>query len=305
MSPGAAQPYWHSRRTTEANIFHVFPTPISQPATFFGSIIKTVIFWMCPMFPRRFFTICATWLLCNLCFVPSLQAGAPSTLDADGRIKIIRTLGSEYVALKVPLPINKNGLVINSKGEFDWKKNEESSITAGQFIAPGITVQVTNVMFAGSKMMFEVNGGGKKKKKRFLERIQIGGGGGMTPVANPTAQAPPQGSYVSIQFDKHIPNITPEEVKDLLSNVLDFSKKSATKSFIESIPDEFQEAVKNKQAVVGMDKDLVLATLGRPIRKVRERKGEEETEDWIYGERPHKIIFVTFLHGKVISVKEY
>jgi len=226
-------------------------------------------------------------------------------LDADGRIKIIRTLGSEYVALKVPLPINKNGLVINSKGEFDWKKNEESSITAGQFIAPGITVQVTNVTFTGGKMMFEVNGGGKKKKKRFLERIQIGGGGGMAPVANPTAQAPPQGSYVSIQFDKHIPNISPEEVKNLLSNVLDFSKKSATKSFIESIPDEFQEAVKNKQAVVGMDKDLVLATLGRPIRKVREHKGEEETEDWIYGERPHKIVFVTFLHGKVISVKEY
>src|SRR5207249_524833 len=135
-------------------------------------------------------------------------------------------------------------------------------------------------------------------------RIQIGGGGGMAPVARPTAQAPPQGSYVSIQFDKHVPNLNPEEVKKILSNVLDFSKKSAIKSFIESIPDEFQEAVKNKQAVVGMDKDLVLATLGRPIRKVRERNGEQETEDWIYGERPHKIIFVTFLNGKVISVKE-
>ena len=257
------------------------------------------------MSPRCRLAACANFLLSVLCFALSLWADAPSTLDADGRMKIIRTLGSEYVALKVPLPSNKNGLVINSKGEFDWKKNEESSITAGQFIAPGITVQVTNVTFAGNKMLFEVNGGGKKKKKRFLERIQIGGGGGMAPVAHPTDQAPPQGSYVSIQFDKQIPNLTPEEVKDLLSNVLDFSKKSATKSFIESIPDEFQEAVKNKQAVVGMDKDLVLATLGRPLRKVREHKGEEETEDWIYGERPHKIIFVTFLRGKVISVKEY
>lgn len=251
------------------------------------------------------FSLVRSSLLVSLCFVPCLRADAPSPLDAEGRMKIIRTLGSEYVALKVPLPINKNGLIINSKGEFDWKKNEESSITAGQFIAPGITVQVTNVTFNGNRMMFEVNGGGKKKKKRFLERIQIGGGGGMAPVANPTAQAPPQGSYVSIQFDKHIPNVTPEEVKDILSNVLDFSKKSATKSFIESIPEEFQEAVKNKQAVVGMDRDLVLATLGRPIRKVREHKGEEETEDWIYGERPHKIVFVTFFQGKVISVKEY
>lgn len=235
----------------------------------------------------------------------SLRADAKGALTAESRMKIIRTLGSEYVALKVPLPINKSGLTIDSKGEFDWKKNEESSLTAGQFIAPGITVQVTNVTFEGNKMMFEINGGGKKKKKRFLERIQIGTGSGTAPLANPTAQAPPQGSYVSIQFDKGIPDVTPEEVKGILSSVLDFSKKSATKSFIESIPEEFQEAVKNKQAVVGMDKDLVIATLGRPLKRVREQKGEDWLEDWIYGERPHKIIFVTFLKGKVISVKEY
>ena len=253
----------------------------------------------------RFFSVCVSGFLFCGGVTLSLRADSPSALDAEGRIKIIRTLGSEYVALKVPLPINKHGLIINAKGEFDWKKNEESSITAGQFIAPGITVQVTNVVFSGNKMMFEVNGGGKKKKKRFLERVQIGGGGGMTPVASPTAQAPPQGSYVSIQFEKHIPNLTPEDVKEILSNVVDFSKKSATKSFIESIPEEFQEAVKNKQAVVGMDKDLVLATLGRPIRKIREPKGEEWMEDWLYGERPHKIVFVTFLQGKVVSVKEY
>ena len=168
------------------------------------------------MYPGRPHSVLASLLLSSLCFAPTLWADAPSILDADGRIKIIRNLGSEYVALKVPLPINKNGLIVNSKGEFDWKKNEESSITAGQFIAPGISVQVTNVTFTGNKMMFEVNGGGKKKKKRFLERIQIGGGGGMAPAASPTSQAPPQGSYVSIQFDKSIPNLSPQEVKDLL-----------------------------------------------------------------------------------------
>lgn len=253
---------------------------------------------------RRPITLLSCFL-CQLGLVAVLHADAKPALSSDSRMKIIRTLGSEYVALKVPLPINKQGLTIDSKGEFDWKKNEESSISAGQFIAPGITVQVTSVSFTGNRMTFEINGGGKKKKRRFLERIQIGASGGTAPLANPTAQAPPQGSYVSIHFDKTIPEVTPEEVKDILSSVLDFSKKSATKSFIESIPEEFQEAVKNKQAVVGMDKDLVMATLGRPLRKVRERKGEEETEDWIYGERPHKITFVTFLKGKVISVKEY
>ena len=214
-----------------------------------------------------------------------VSADSKSALSSDSRIRIIRTLGSEFVALKVPLPINKSGLTINPKGDFDWKKNEEASMAAGQYILPGITLQVTNISFNGNKLTFELNGGGRKKKKRFLERIQVGSSAGGRPLANPTDQAPPQGSYVTIQFEKSIPELTPEEVKNILSSALDFSKKSAVKSFIESIPDEFQDAVKNKQAVVGMDKDLVLASMGRPLRKVREKKGEVETEDWIYGEQ--------------------
>lgn len=234
-----------------------------------------------------------------------LMAGDRDLITPETRVNLIRTLGSEFVSLKVPLPINKLGLTINSKGEFDWKKNEEESIRAGQFIAPGITVQVTNVTFTDDRITFEINGGGRKKKKRFLERIQVGAGGGTRPLANPTIQAPPQGSYVSIKFEKAVPDLSPDQVKEILLPVLDFSKKSATKTFIEAVPDEFKEAVKNKQAAVGMDKELVLATLGRPLKRVREKKGELETEDWIYGEKPHKVTFVTFLSGKVISVKEY
>jgi hypothetical protein len=255
------------------------------------------------MFSRT--KIAITLLTLSQLFAPWLVANNGGSIREESRINIIRTLGSEFIALKVPLPINKSGLTVNSKGEFDWKKNEEESVRAGQFIAPGITVQITNVSFADREVLFEINGGGRKKKKRFLERIQVGGGGGGRPLANPSVQAPPQGSYVAIKYDQAVPDLTPDQIKEILSPVLDFSKKSATKSFIESIPDEFKEAVKNKQAVVGMDKDLVLATLGRPLRKVREKKGDELTEDWIYGERPLKVTFVTFVKGKVISVKEY
>jgi hypothetical protein len=244
--------------------------------------------------------------MASLCFSSCwLWADSQEVIKSESRVNLIRALGSEFVALKVPLPINKSGLTVNPNGEFDWKKNEEESIRAGQFIAPGITVQVTNVTIADDRIALEINGGGRKKKKRFLEKIQVGASGGSTPLARPTAQAPPQGSYITIKFEKEVPDLTPEQVKEILSSVLDFSKKSATKTFIESVPDEFKEAVKNKQAAVGMDKELVLATLGRPLRRVREKKAEVETEDWIYGERPQKVTFVTFLKGKVVSVKEY
>src|SRR3990172_2401349 len=102
----------------------------------------------------------------------TIKADSTSNLSEESRIKIIRTLGSEYVALKVPLPINKVGLMLNSSGEFDWKKNEEASLSAGQFIAPGITVQITKIDISTNKMTFEINGGGRKKKRRFLEKRQ-------------------------------------------------------------------------------------------------------------------------------------
>jgi len=239
-------------------------------------------------------------LLLLIVFLLCCSVIRADSLDASARIDIIRTLSSEYVSLKVPLPVNSSGLVLDAKGEFDWNKNEEQTLRV-PFIAPGSVIQITSIEFAGSRLVFEINGGGKKKKRRFLENLQIGGAGGMTPVSRPTSQAPPQGSYVSIQFSGDIPRLTPPEVKALLAGVLDFSKKSALNSFLDSVPDEFRDAIKSKRAAVGMDKDLVLVAMGRPNRRIRER----ETEDWIYGERPLKVIFVTFSGGRVISVKEY
>ena len=53
-----------------------------------------------------------------------------------------------------------------------------------------------------------------------------------------------------------------------------------------------------------MDRDQVLLSLGKPVRKVRETIEGEETEDWIYGTPPGRIVFVTFKGNKVIKVKE-
>ena len=62
--------------------------------------------------------------------------------------------------------------------------------------------------------------------------------------------------------------------------------------------------MKEKRAIEGMDREQVLLALGRPVRKVRETKEGEETEDWIYGTPPGKIVFVTFKDNKAIKVKE-
>ena len=56
-----------------------------------------------------------------------------------------------------------------------------------------------------------------------------------------------------------------------------------------------------------MNHDMVLAALGRPEHKVRERtpSGDETLEDWIYGSPPARTTFVTFAGDKVIKVEQF
>ena len=227
-----------------------------------------------------------------------------SQLTGRAQQEIIRAISSEHATLKVALPINKRGLTLDKNGKFDWKKNEEALLYSGQFIAIGIQIRITKVDFKKDKLVFELNGGGKKKK-RILERIYVGTGSSVTPLARTLDPSNPQGSYLTIKFDKFVPNITPEKVRFILSSVLDFSRKSSIKTFIETFPKEFREAVKNKRAALGMDRDMVLTSMGLPLRRIRESTEQGQVEEWIYGERPRKIIFVKFQEGVVVSIKEY
>ena len=51
-------------------------------------------------------------------------------------------------------------------------------------------------------------------------------------------------------------------------------------------------------------RDQVLLAMGHPDHKSREVKDGMELEDWIFGQPPGKITFVTFNGSKVIKVKE-
>ena len=63
-------------------------------------------------------------------------------------------------------------------------------------------------------------------------------------------------------------------------------------------------AIKEKKAIEGMDREQVVLAMGRPVRKSRETKDGVDFEDWIFGQAPGKITFVTFSDGKVVKVKE-
>ncbi len=79
-----------------------------------------------------------------------------------------------------------------------------------------------------------------------------------------------RGSFVDLYFDKYVPEITGPELKDLLHPVFDFDSKSGLDAFLETVPPQVKEAIKNHHVLVGMNHDMVIYAKGRPPRKVRE-----------------------------------
>jgi hypothetical protein len=74
---------------------------------------------------------------------------------------------------------------------------------------------------------------------------------------------------------------------------------------VDALPPEFREAVKAKEAKIGMDRDTVIMALGRPDKKVREKKDGVDVEDWIYFQRGLRAKFITFENNVVVRIAEY
>jgi hypothetical protein len=49
---------------------------------------------------------------------------------------------------------------------------------------------------------------------------------------------------------------------------------------------------------------MVLASLGRPPRRLRENADGQEYEEWIYGSPPQEVYFIRFVHGKVVRIEQ-
>ncbi len=244
------------------------------------------------------------WMLVAVAAGCSLLLAAGEKLTDDERIELIRGLTAEYATAKTALPRSKKNLVVDTKGNYDKSAWADAARQWGPAARVGDQVKVSKVDIEDDRIVLEINGGFNPNKKKWWEHIQIGMGGSTQPISQGQPQTnAPGGTTIALKFDGPVP-AKPDVIKKMLAPILDFEKRTATESYIETLPPEIQAAVKEKRAVVGMDRDQVLLAMGRPVRKVREYKDGNETEDWVYGQPPGKITFVTFAANKVIKVKE-
>jgi hypothetical protein len=223
-------------------------------------------------------------------------------LTDDQRIEILRGLEAEYAKIKVQLPRSKKPLEFTTDGAWDpakWKSAEKEFGVAGKV---GDLIQVTHIDIDKDRIVLELNGGMKSNKK-WYDHIQIGMGTQTTPISQGPATAS-FGTNLALTFGGPIGEVNSADIKKMLLPILDFEKRSVTEDYVESLPEPIKAAVKANKAVEGMNHDQVLLAVGRPLHKSRETKEGTEYEDWIYGEPPGRVTFVTFVGDKVVKVKE-
>jgi hypothetical protein len=247
---------------------------------------------MARMFPR---------VLAIFVAVASLQADSKKSTE-DQRVELLRGLTSEYAKVKAALPQSKKPLDFNSDGTYDKGKWDSAGKEFGPAARVGDLIQVTHIEIDKDRIVLVLNGGMKNTKGSFWNHVEIGVGGPMTPVGQPTNA--PNGTTIAVLFKDSIGDVTSAELKKILAPVLDFEKSTATQNYIDTVPPEIKKAIEDKKPVEGMDRDQILLALGRPVHKSRETKDGVDFEDWIYGIPPGRMTFVTFAGSKVVRIKE-
>ena len=244
---------------------------------------------------------------------PAPPGQRKSTLQPTSKLELIRYVSGEFAKAAKALPAGKEGFLLFVEKPLNQDLLDRAVATHGAAVHPGEQVQITKLDFRDHTIIVDVNGGGRGKK-RLMDRVHIEMGGVPTMRSSTEAQQtgppgvqPGAGSTLYLEFNKTIPDLTPDELKKMLSPFLDFNRqRSASVQWIDTLPTDIRKAIQERVAKVGMDREMVVAAIGKPGHKVRERDSEgNDIEDWIYGTPPDRTLFVRFTGDKVTSIKQF
>jgi hypothetical protein len=245
---------------------------------------------------------------------PAKPANTPksATLQDTSRLELIRYVSGEFAKAVKPMPAGKEGVLINVGKPLNIEQLDRSVATHGAAVNTGDNVQITKLEFRAHQIVVDVNGGGRGKHS-WKDHLQVSLGGMPTMQgassqdAGPPGLQPGMGSTIFLEFNKPLPDLSPEELKQLLAPVLNFAKeRSAAVQWFDTLPPEMKKAIQERKPVVGMDREEVVAAIGKPDHKVRERDTDgNDIEDWIYGQPPSRTVFVRFTGERVTGIKQF
>ncbi len=229
------------------------------------------------------------------------QAPAPH-ISKQTRMELISAFNADLVYIRTQFPMGKTGLTLKD-GVVSPSGEELRQMIAmwGPSVKPGDRAMISEIEIKGDRIHFEINGGPVKKLK-WYQHISVGTGGADNPIAG-SPQDNPRGSYVDLVFDHYVPDLNARQLKALLAPVFDFDSKSALQAYLETVPPIVKDAIEAHRVLVGMNREMVIYSKGRAAQKTREKDGETDYEEWIYGQPPQDVDFVRFVGDEVVRVE--
>jgi hypothetical protein len=234
---------------------------------------------------------------------PEIPADAPR-MSKQTRYEIIRDFETQIVYSRTMFPMGAKGLNLRN-GSITPTGQDLQQLLAlwGPSIKPGDPAHISYVRIKDDHIHFDLNGGPIHRRK-WYQHIQVSGGNGTpVPLSNDQSADNPHGSYLDIYFDKYVPEMSAAQLRSLLFPVLDFNARNKEEAYLDTVPPKVKEAIKAHHVLVGMNTEMVLHAMGKAPRKVREKDGNDEYEEWIYGQPPHDVDFVRIVGDEVVRVE--
>ncbi len=225
-------------------------------------------------------------------------------MSKETRYNIIRDFETQLVYSRTVFPMGSKGLMLKDGAITpNGEQLRQQLALYGPSVKPGDPVHISFVQIKDNRIHFDINGGPVRHKK-WYQRVQVYGTAG-TPV-NPQSDEEiqnPHGSYLDIYFDKYVPEMTAQQLRDLLYPVLDFTAHNKEEAYLETVPPIVKQAILAHRVLVGMNSEMVIHAMGKPPKKDREKDGDVEYEEWIYGQMPGDVNFVRFVGDEVVRVE--
>ena len=235
-------------------------------------------------------------------FQPTNVAISNVPLTTHNREDLLRFLQAEQGFTIRPLPIST--ITLKANGPMEPNGSDYTNVIREKGLAAkaGERVVITDVKIEKDRILLDFNGGPEHKHK-FLRHIQIGTDPNMTaPIVHDSDQAP-SGTRIDLVFPHAVPDMTGMQVEALIKPIVDFSLKNPVQAYADALPPWLRKSILDHQVLVGMNGDMVIASLGPPRSKVRETQNQMPFEEWIYGEPPDPVQFVRFNNNRVIRVE--
>jgi len=234
---------------------------------------------------------------------PTISANAPH-MSRETRLQIIQDFETQLVYSRTTFPMGQKGLSLKDGVITPNGQNLQQLIALwGPSIKPGDPAHISYVRIHDNHIHFDLNGGAIHRKK-WYQHIEVSGANGApVPLSQNQSTDNPHGSYLDIYFEKYVPEMSAAQLRDLLYPVLDFNAHNKEEAYLDTVPPKVKEAIKAHYVLVGMNTEMVLHAKGRPPKKVREKDGDTEYEEWIYGEPPQDVDFVRIVSDEVVRVE--